>query len=40
MRCAKRIVAVREAVSWRMCRRRAFVGVAVAFPTPTPVFTY
>ena len=36
MRWAKRIVAMRPVVSWRMWRRRAVVGVAVGLPTPTP----
>ena len=27
---------MRPVVSWRMCRRRAVVGVAAGLPTPTP----
>jgi hypothetical protein len=34
--CAKRIVAMRPADSWRMESRSAEVGEAVASPTPTP----
>lgn len=35
--CAKMIVASRPVVSWRLRRRRADVGEALALPTPTPV---
>lgn len=40
MRWAKRMVAMRPVVSWRMWRRRAVVGVAVGLPTPTPFFFF